>query len=65
MMTLKKILTTTILSALIIPMYSIAQPTILKDSHDGRSSYAPYNEDKYPKNGLNSKYGCLLFYFFL
>jgi len=39
-----------LLAALVLPLSSFASQTILKDSHDKRDSYAPYNKDDYPKN---------------
>lgn len=45
---MKIALSTTLLSALLLPLQ--AAPTTLSDSHTPRDSYAPYNKDNYPKN---------------
>jgi len=39
-----------VLAALMLPIHSSAKSTILKDSHDGRDTYAPYNNDDFPKD---------------
>ena len=44
----KLTISTILLAALTLPL--IAQPTILKDSHTPRQSYAPYNDDSFAKN---------------
>ena len=37
-----------VLALLVVPFTLHAIPTDLKDSHDGRDTYAPYNKDNYP-----------------
>ena len=38
------------LASLLFPFALQAAPTELKDSHDGRKTYAPYNDDTFPDN---------------
>ena len=43
-------LSAALVAALLLPLQSMAKPTTLKDSHDNRESYAPYNKDNFPNN---------------